>query len=377
MITCQNCQGTRLNEIATSVKFGSMHIGQWVELPLNRLSESLAAAVDGLSLDLLEVAQPVISEINSRVDFLCQVGVGYLSLGRSVDTLSGGEHQRVRLATSLGTGLSNVMFVLDEPSIGLHASDSHRLIESFHRLKSNGNSVIVVDHDEEIMRAADHLVDLGPQAGRLGGEIVAQGSPQDVMNAHDSVTGAFLSGNQQVVGALGRRANPADQKISIRNARRHNLKEISVDLPLGVFVGVTGVSGSGKSTLVHEILVPAIRSQISKTNAWCHEFGVVETDAQLNAIQVVDQKPIGRSPRACPATYCGLLNPIRKLFAATKQAKQMGFGIARFSFNSKTGWCPDCRGLGVRKIDMGSLPGCTGEVRLLWRKTLQRADTSS
>lgn len=363
-LVCLACQGSRVNSQARSVKLGQLSILELSQLPIRQLMPAINEACTTLHSDLLEVAAPIQTEIESRADFLNQIGVGYLSLGRSVATLSGGEHQRVRLANSLGTGLTHVMLILDEPSIGLHPSDNDRLIETLQQLKLRGNSVIVVDHDEDLMRHADHIIDMGPGAGRMGGRVVAQADPGEIMKLESSVTGQFLSKSQQVASRFSPRATETTGHLKIDSANLNNLRDLSVHIPLKRFVVVTGVSGSGKSTLVKKTLIPGLRRQLGLASCWNVDDGNVASDIEIDSIQFVDQKPIGRTSRACPATFCGLMDPIRKLFAATKQAKQMGFGIARFSFNSKSGWCPYCRGLGQRKVDLGALPSTTVECEM-------------
>jgi excinuclease ABC subunit A len=309
-----------------------------------------------LAGDRQKIASPLIAEIARRLRFLIQVGTDYLTLNRGSETLSGGELQRVRLATSVGSGLTRVCYVLDEPSIGLHPRDSQRLIESLEQLKQRGNSVIVVEHDESIMRSADFIVDIGPGAGRSGGRIVAAGTIADVMAATASVTAQYLTGRLSVEIPRQRRQCSDHKSIQLKGARGNNLKNIDVSIPLGLMTCVTGVSGSGKSTLINQTLAPAIwmtRGQESIEPApYAKLMGVENIDRLIR----VDQSPMGHTPRGCAATYSGIFDEIRKVFAATKRARQLGFKSSRFSFNSKSGWCPDCKGYGLKTIGMNYLP---------------------
>ncbi|MEL7499116.1 MAG: excinuclease ABC subunit UvrA [Planctomycetota bacterium] len=357
-IVCSSCRGSRVNNQARSVFLNEMHIGHLVDSPIEglaaELDQSLASLTDA---NQRSIAQPIVEEIQHRLKFLNKVGVGYLTLGRSAETLSGGEHQRVRLANSIGAGVTNVMFVLDEPSIGLHAKDTRCLIEAFQELRQQGNSLVVVEHDLDVVRAADSLIDMGPAAGERGGTIVAQGTPEDVAVNANSVTGKYL-GDEFVQRSWTQKTRSMEpqRSIRIRQASGHNLRGIDVRIPLGQLVCVTGVSGSGKSTLVQGTLAPMIKRHLGLTCPRPEPVGGIDGLEQIGSVLVVDQKPIGRTPRACPATFCGLMDPIRKLFAATKQAKRLGFGAGRFSFNSKSGWCTSCRGLGHRKVEMGMMP---------------------
>ena len=363
-VPCSSCHGSRLNPQARAVFLTDLHLGQILDLPVvdaARFFRSLQFHGDEKL-----IARPLIDEIDSRLHYLEKVGVGYLTLGRSADTLSGGEHQRVRLATSIGSGLTSVCFVLDEPSIGLHARDNARLIEIIRGLQQSGNSLIVVEHDEAMIRSADYVVDMGPSAGSDGGIVCAVGTAEEICRNGNSLTAAYLTGKKQIAVPDRRRAitQPA---ISIKGASENNLKGIDVEFPEGVFACVTGVSGSGKSTLVNNILVPAVRKKLGLLT---HSVGACEQvnfQCQFDQLIVVDQQPIGRSNRGCPATYVGVMDELRKLFAATRQAKQLGFGKSRFSFNSKSGWCPECKGQGTIKIQMMFVPDvfapcelCTG-----------------
>ncbi len=353
-ITCGECLGSRVSRTARSVFLQEKHIGQIVDLSIDHARSFFDnVQLDG---DRAVIASSLLKEISHRLKFLQKVGVGYLTLSRAADSLSGGEHQRVRLATSIGTGVTNVCFVLDEPSIGLHQHDNDRLIGAIVDLKTSGNSVIVVEHDEAMIRSADHVIDMGPGAGRHGGEVVAQGSPDDIANDPLSLTGQYLAGIKTVEFPLVRRTLFPDRMIKITGASGHNLKSIDVEVPLGVLCCVTGVSGSGKSTLINHTLAPAIARNLELVTRSPEPFVSLTGIDKIDKLVLVDQKPIGRTPRACPATYSGVFDEFRRLFAATKMAKQRGFGVGRFSFNTKSGWCPDCQGHGVRRMSMNFMP---------------------
>ncbi|MGH3102347.1 MAG: excinuclease ABC subunit UvrA, partial [Thermoleophilia bacterium] len=300
------------------------------------------------------IARLVLREIDERLRFLENVGVGYLSMDRASATLSGGEAQRIRLATQIGSSLVGVLYILDEPSIGLHQRDNERLIATLKRLRDLGNTVIVVEHDEGTMRAADHLVDLGPGAGEHGGELVAEGTPEEVMRSNKSSTGDFLSG-KRTIPTPKRRRKPSGY-IEIEGASQHNLKDIDVKVPLGVFCCVTGVSGSGKSTLVNEILYKAVANRLHRAKMRPGAHKRIDGLEQLDKIISVDQSPIGRTPRSNPATYIGLFDQIRDLFSKTQESRVRGYKPGRFSFNVKGGRCEVCRGDGQIKIEMHFLP---------------------
>lgn len=352
--SCDSCAGSRVSRQARAVYLGEKQVQQLVSMSLDELKTFLESlALDG---DRAIVAQPLVSEIVHRLGFLQKVGVGYLSLGRAANTLSGGEHQRVRLAASIGSGVTSVCFVLDEPSIGLHQRDNDRLIAAIRDLQESGNSVIVVEHDEAMIRAADHVIDMGPGAGRAGGEIISQGSPVDVAADPSSLTGGYLSQRLQIATPSDRRSIELGRVIKIKSASGHNLKSIDVEIPLGVFCCVTGVSGSGKSTLINHTLAPALKRQLELVSKTPEAHDSISGFEAIDKLIIVDQKPIGRTPRGCPATFAGVFDEIRKLFAATKLAKQRGFSASRFSFNSKSGWCPECRGHGVRRMAMNFMP---------------------
>ncbi len=365
-VVCHQCLGSRVSRQARSVLINGQHIGDLVNLPLGELSEFFNA-VDFKDERKL-AASVLITEIVHRLDFLEKVGIGYLTLGRSAVTLSGGEHQRVRLASSIGTGITNACFILDEPSIGLHQHDNDRLIGAITRLKDSGNSVIVVEHDETMIRAADYVIDMGPKAGPGGGRVVAAGSAQEVMKNGVGLTAQYLLGEREVGDVSSRREINADKCIRLLNATGNNLKAVNVNVPLGVLCCVSGVSGSGKSTLINQTFAPAISRELDQGGDLPLPFERLEGVDQISRLVMVDQKPIGKTPRACPATFTGLMSELRRMFAATKAAKRLGYGPGRFSFNTRAGWCPDCQGQGIRRMDMNFMPdifvtcdGCEGK----------------
>jgi len=296
-----------------------------------------------------------VSEILKRLQYLVDSGVHYLSLGRGADSLSGGELQRVRMGASIGSGLANVCYVLDEPSVGLHARDSERLLRSLQALKSNGNSLLVVEHDETLIRQADHVVEVGPGAGELGGEVVATGDPSAIAACPESLTGDYLGGRESFEPNQARTVDTS-KAITIRGASGFNLKSVDVSIPLNCLVCVSGVSGSGKSTLINRTLAPAIQDHFGNFGRRPEPFDSIEGLEQIDKAILVDQQPIGRSPNSCPATFCGLWDHFRKVFAATRVAKQRGYGIGRFSFNSKPGRCAECMGRGMRRVKMDFMP---------------------
>jgi excinuclease ABC subunit A len=365
-VVCHQCLGSRVSRQARSVLINGQHIGDLVNLPLGELTEFFNA-VDFKDERKL-AASVLITEIVHRLDFLQKVGIGYLTLGRSAVTLSGGEHQRVRLASSIGTGITNACFILDEPSIGLHQHDNDRLIGAITRLKDSGNSVIVVEHDETMIRAADYVIDMGPKAGPGGGRVVAAGSAQEVMKNGVGLTAQYLLGEREVGDVSSRREINVDKCIRLLNATGNNLRSVSVNIPLGVLCCVSGVSGSGKSTLINQTFAPAISRELDQGGDLPLPFERLEGVDQVSRLVMVDQKPIGKTPRACPATFTGLMSELRRMFAATKAAKRLGYGPGRFSFNTRAGWCPDCQGQGIRRLDMNFMPdifvtcdGCEGK----------------
>ncbi len=355
-LPCESCRGSRLNLQANSVRFADKNIADIVNMSLREAADWFRSIHNEDNATPEAVAsEAVVSQIQKRLDYLLEVGVHYLTLGRGADTLSGGELQRVRMGASIGSGLANVCYVLDEPSVGLHARDSERLLNSLQTLKSNGNSLIVVEHDESIIRGADHVIDVGPGAGDLGGEVIAAGSPDDVASHPDSLTGSFLSGRENIPIPTRRRVDQS-KAISIRGASGFNLKSIDVSIPLHCFVCISGVSGSGKSALINRTLAPAIQDHFGFFGRRPEPFGSIDGLEQIDKAILIDQKPIGRSAKSCPATFCGLWDHFRKVFSATRVAKQRGYGIGRFSFNSKAGRCDDCKGQGIRRVKMDFMP---------------------
>jgi excinuclease ABC subunit A len=351
---CPDCQGTRLCTAARHVFVGDRTIYEISALPLKQ------AKVFFDQLILLghrqSIAERIVKEISSRLQFLNNVGLDYLSLDRSADTLSGGESQRIRLASQIGSGLTGVMYVLDEPSIGLHQRDNDRLLNTLKHLRDLGNSVIVVEHDEEAIQIADYVVDMGPGAGEHGGMVVAHGKPEEIRADPDSLTGAYLSGRLSIRIPEQRTAPNPDRMLRITGASGNNLKKIQLDLPVGLFVCITGVSGSGKSTLINETLHRAAAQHLYASNAEPAPFEHIEGLAFFDKVINMDQSPIGRTPRSNPATYTGLFTPIRELFAGVPQARERGYAPGRFSFNVKGGRCEACQGDGVIKVEMHFLP---------------------
>ena len=353
-IECPDCHGKRLRPEVLAITVNGKNISKVTELSIGKMQEFFQ------SLTLTErenmIAERILKEIHARVGFLIDVGLEYLTLSRTAGTLSGGESQRIRLATQIGSGLVGVVYILDEPSIGLHQRDNDKLLATLKHLRDIGNSLIVVEHDEDTMRAADFVVDIGPGAGRSGGEIVAAGSVEGIMAVERSVTGAYLSGRKKIEVPKERRPFVQDHKLVIRGAAENNLKNIDVEIPLGVFTCVTGVSGSGKSSLINEILYKRLAKELNraKTRAGRHEemLGLEKLDKVIN----IDQSPIGRTPRSNPATYTGLFDMIRDVFAQTTEAKVRGYQKGRFSFNVKGGRCEACSGDGIVKIEMHFLP---------------------
>ena len=350
---CPKCGGSRLSDTVLSVTVGGKNIHEFCSMSVRDALDF----VNDLSLNETEqtIAKEILKEVRSRLGFLISVGLDYLTLARKAGTLSGGEAQRIRLATQIGSSLMGVLYILDEPSIGLHQRDNVKLIRTLERLRDLGNSVLVVEHDEETMEAADYIVDVGPGAGIHGGYIVASGTPADIMACPSSITGAYLSGREKIrVPATRRKGN--GKFLKIVGARQNNLKNITVDIPLGCFVAVTGVSGSGKSSLVNGILYPHLAAKLNRALTYSGNFDRIEGIEHLDKVIAIDQSPIGRTPRSNPATYTGLFNEIRDLFAKTADAKAHGYTGGRFSFNVKGGRCEACEGDGVKKIEMHFLP---------------------
>ena len=346
---CPECHGTRLRRQAQYVKVGGKSITDLVLMPLDELK----AFFDHLKLDETDskIASRLLVEINNRLDFIIEVGLGYLTLNRLSNTLSGGESQRINLATSLGSSLVGSTYILDEPSIGLHSRDTEQLIKVLKRLRDIGNTVIVVEHDEEIIRAADYIIDIGPMAGAFGGEVVFEGEIKDLVHCEKSLTTQYLTGKMSIPVSTRRRKSA--NAIVIKGATQNNLKNLTVRFPLNMMTVITGVSGSGKSTLVKDVLYPAMKRQLGENAEKCGSYGALEGDLRLiQAVEFIDQNPIGKSSRSNPATYLKAYDEIRTLFSEQKLAKLRGIKPAFFSFNVPGGRCEECEGEGVQKIEM-------------------------
>ena len=352
-IDCPRCQGRRLSDLVLSVTVGGKNIDEFCRLSISSALEF----INGLELNESEakIAKEVLKEIRSRLGFLVRVGLDYLNLARCAGTLSGGEAQRIRLATQIGSSLTGVLYILDEPSIGLHQRDNGKLIGTLKSLRDLGNTVVVVEHDEDTMRAADYIVDIGPGAGIHGGEVVANGTPDEVANCEKSITGTYLSGRKSIAVPSERRRGNGNF-LKIIGAEENNLKRVNVDLPLGTFIAVTGVSGSGKSSLINSVLYNTLARDLNRAGTYPGKVERIEGMEYLDKVIAIDQSPIGRTPRSNPATYTGLFTDIRNLFAKTKDAKARGFDAGRFSFNVKGGRCEACEGDGVKCIEMNFLP---------------------
>jgi excinuclease ABC subunit A len=351
---CPECEGTRLRREARHVLIGGRNLPQVNALPLIAVRDFFNLLV--LEGQRAQVAEKIVREITARLTFLINVGLDYLSLDRSAETLSGGEAQRIRLASQIGSGLTGVMYVLDEPSIGLHQRDNARLLATLAELRDLGNTVIVVEHDEEAIHAADHVVDMGPGAGEHGGRIVAEGTPAEIAADLDSLTGAYLSGRRSIALPTKRRMPDATRQLRILGARGNNLREVSIDLPVGLLTCITGVSGSGKSTLINDTLYAAAARHLYGSSAEPAPHDAIEGLEFFDKVISVDQSPIGRTPRSNPATYTGLLTPVRELFSGVPESRNRGYGPGRFSFNVKGGRCEACQGDGLIKVEMHFLP---------------------
>ena len=350
---CETCNGKRLKKQALAVKVGGKDISQLTEMSIVNLKDFITALEFDKTREL--IARPIVKEIKARLDFLINVGLGYLTLSRNASTLSGGESQRIRLATQIGSGLTGVVYILDEPSIGLHQRDNEKLLGTLKKLRDLGNTLIVVEHDEDTMRSADYIVDIGPKAGVHGGEIVACGSVQDVIAEPRSITGDYLAGRRKIETPLIRK-QPDGRYLEVFGARQNNLKGVNVKFPVGLITAVTGVSGSGKSSLVNEILYPALNSRLNRARTRDGNMDGISGVEHFDKVIAIDQSPIGRTPRSNPATYTGVFSAIRELFASTPDAKERGYKSGRFSFNVAGGRCENCEGDGIIKIEMHFLP---------------------
>ena len=359
-VPCTACHGHRLKPESLAVQIDDRNIGEVTDLSI---TEALSF-FDGIpikdderanGLDV-EIAGPILKEVRERLRFLVDVGLDYLTLGRSAESLSGGEAQRIRLATQIGSRLVGVLYILDEPSIGLHQRDNARLLSTLEQLRDLGNTVIVVEHDEETMRAADHVIDMGPGAGKHGGEVIASGTVDEIIRSPRSLTGKYLSGEMAIAVPAHRRPPDGKRAIRIQNAREHNLRNVNAEIPLGLFVAVTGVSGSGKSTLIEDILHQSLARHFYRARVIPGLHDRITGLEHIDKVIDIDQSAIGRTPRSNPATYTGLFTPIRELFAELPEAKIRGYGPGRFSFNVKGGRCEACQGDGLVKIEMHFLP---------------------
>ncbi len=351
---CSECGGSRLKKESLQFRIADKNIAQLSDMSINELSVWFGSVERHLTSNQRKIAAEIVKEIRERLRFLVDVGLGYLSLSRASKSLSGGESQRIRLATQIGSKLVNVLYILDEPSIGLHQRDNQRLISTLKELRDAGNSVIVVEHDEDMMRSADFIVDVGPKAGRRGGHIVAAGSFDDILHSQ-GITADYLAGRRKIeIPERVREGN--GERITIRGARGNNLKGIDVSFPLGKFICVTGVSGSGKSTLINQTLVPIISQRLYRSLSRPLEYDAIEGLEAIDKLVVIDQSPIGRSPRSNPATYSNVFSDIRRLFELTPDAQARGFKAGRFSFNVRGGRCEECKGAGVKSIEMNFLP---------------------
>ena len=353
-LDCPTCKGSRLKKEILSIKIGDKNINELTNMPINKIQEYLRSLE--LSPKDKMISELILKEIDKRLQFLIDVGLEYLTLSRSSGTLSGGESQRIRLATQIGSGLTGVLYILDEPSIGLHQRDNDKLLATLKKLRDLGNTLIVVEHDEDTMYAADEIIDIGPGAGVHGGNVMAQGTAEEIKKVENSITGQYLSGRKKIEVPKTRRKPVKSKCIEVKGATEHNLKNIDVKFPLGVFTCITGVSGSGKSTLVNEILYKTVAQKINGSNEKPGKCKSIKGIENIDKIINIDQSPIGRTPRSNPATYTGVFDEIRDIFAETNEAKLRGYGKGRFSFNVPGGRCESCQGDGVHKIEMHFLP---------------------
>ena len=352
---CADCGGSRLRPEARNVYIGKINLPMISEKSIGETLEFFTAL--SLTGQKAQIAEKILKEIRERLQFLVNIGLNYLSLSRSAETLSGGEAQRIRLASQIGAGLVGVMYVLDEPSIGLHQRDNERLLNTLVHLRNLGNTVIVVEHDEDAIRAADHIIDIGPGAGVHGGQVIAQGNAQEIMANPNSITGKFLSGAEQIEIPKKRTALDKKKWLKLKGASGNNLKEVNLDIPVGLFTCITGVSGSGKSTLINDTLFPLAQNALNRADKTDYApYKSIEGLEYFDKVIDINQSPIGRTPRSNPATYTGLFTPIRELFAGVPEARARGYNPGRFSFNVRGGRCEACQGDGVIKVEMHFLP---------------------
>ena len=353
MRPCSSCNGTRLKDQTLAVTINNMNIGEVSSMSVKDIS-SFFKKIKLTKMEI-EIADQILKEISQRLSFLNNVGLGYLTLDRSAVTLSGGEAQRIRLATQIGSQLMGVLYVLDEPSIGLHPRDNNRLLSTLKSLRDIGNSILVVEHDQETIESSDYVIDIGPGAGKNGGEITYSGTPKDILKSNKSITGLYLSGRKSIE-IPKRRLGAQDKKLVLKGASGNNLKGINIEIPLSRFIAITGVSGSGKSTLINETLFPILSKELNRSRSYPLQYESISGLEYVDKIVEINQKPIGRTPRSNPSTYTGVFTYIRDLFAKLEESKIRGYKPGRFSFNVKGGRCESCQGDGIIKIEMNFLP---------------------